>query len=117
MHILSVCRHAPPAALPLLASKCDRRRVLCKGMRQEFTAADGSRTDCLNAMHAVEVEFLEQWTEGRGQTYSYVGLIGLRQGIFLICREKLGKCRVHRLHDGGATAQWKPSVRRRSIDE
>lgn len=43
----------------------------CAGMIQEFDNPDRTRTDCISATHAIEVDFSHKWAEGIGQALHY----------------------------------------------
>ncbi|MCA1442677.1 hypothetical protein I6F07_21125 [Ensifer sp. IC4062] len=43
----------------------------CAGMIKEFYNPDGTRTDCISATHAIEVEFSNKWAEAIGQALHY----------------------------------------------
>ncbi len=58
---------APAAAL----SEADLVRRYCTGMITEFINPDNSRTDCISATHAIEVDFSTKWAEAIGQALHY----------------------------------------------
>jgi hypothetical protein len=43
----------------------------CKGMITEFNFPDGTRVDCINDTHVIEVEFSHKWAEAIGQALHY----------------------------------------------
>ena len=65
--ILLMLSTAPALAL----SESDLVQRYCKGMITEFTNPDGTRTDCISATHAIEVDFSSKWAEAIGQALHY----------------------------------------------
>jgi hypothetical protein len=57
----------PAAAL----SESDLVQRYCKGMITEFVNPDNTRTDCISATHAIEVDFSSKWAEAIGQALHY----------------------------------------------
>jgi len=73
-------------AASLAHSEKEHADALCAGFDAiEHSNFDGTRTDCLNAQYAVEVDFSSKWAEGIAQAL-YYGLIHDRSpGLILIC--------------------------------
>ena len=65
--ILAVCWATPSFAL----SESDLVRRYCMGMIIEFTNPDMSRTDCISATHAIEVDWSDKYLEAIGQALHY----------------------------------------------
>ena len=87
--------------LPMLARahpEKEHANALCSGFDKiEFRNSDGTRTDCLNAQHAVEVDYTQKWAEGLGQALFYAHLHGREPGIILVCHpdRQLKTCDTH----------------------
>ena len=74
-----------PAA-SLAHSEKEHAELLCADFDAiEHRNADGTRTDCLNAQYAVEVDFSSKWTEGIAQALYYVLIHDRSPGLILIC--------------------------------
>ncbi len=65
--ILLVLSTAPALAL----TEAELVQRYCRGMITEFTNPDGTRTDCISATHAIEVDFSSKWPEAIGQALHY----------------------------------------------
>ena len=46
---------------------------------------NGTRTDCLNAQYAVEIDYTYKWAEGVGQALYYAELHQRTPGIIFVC--------------------------------
>ena len=70
-----------PAA-SLAHSEKEHAELLCAGFDAiEWRNEDGTRTDCLNAQYAVEVDYTYKWAEGVGQALYYAELHQRTPGI------------------------------------
>lgn len=61
--ILLLLWTAPAFAL----SEADLVQRYCDGMITEFDNPDRTRTDCISATHAIEVDFSDRWSNAIGQ--------------------------------------------------
>lgn len=52
-------------------SESDLVSRYCSAMVTEFYNPDGTRTDCISASHAIEVDFSYKWAEAIGQALHY----------------------------------------------
>ena len=74
-----------PAA-SLAHSEKEHADALCAGFDAiELRNDDGTRTDCLNAQFAVEVDYTYKWAEGVGQALYYAELHQRTPGIIFVC--------------------------------
>ena len=86
-----------PAA-SLAHSEKEHAELLCAGFDAiEWRNEDGTRTDCLNAQYAVEVDYTYKWAEGVGQALYYAELHQRTPGIIFVCHPETTEepCKKH----------------------
>lgn len=70
--IIAAAILAATGATPSLAlSESQLVQLYCRGMITEFTNPDRSRTDCISATHAIEVDWADKYLQAIGQALHY----------------------------------------------
>ncbi len=85
----------------------DFQERFCAGWELEHRLPNGNRVDCLNGLHAIEVDFTHKWAEAIGQALHYSGETGRLPGVILICKASRQTCRRHELAYVMTLAKWR----------